>query len=384
MPQRVGLPVMTLRSAVVGAGTISGQHLSGLRECPRTKLVAVCDLEEDRARDAAREYDITPYFDLTSLLTSESLDWIHICTPVQSHLPLATQALEAGVPVIIEKPVTETLSEYEQLVAASEEAGVPFSVVHNHIYDPAMRAARSRIENGKIGAIRGVELLYSGLTSPDDHHRGSWVFDLPGGEFAEGLSHPLYLAIEPAGYPASREAVSAQTSLFGDYGEGFAYDSAHVQYVSEDGTHCSIMMLSGNIPQRLLRIHGEHCTLVVDFLSQTLTVLDRDYGGSQIGTVLNSADRIFHRTKDTCRNVAAIARRKFDDSWETKRDLNPNYYLYDVEARALQRGERSDSMERGRWTTTLFEEIRGDAIGRSDAPSPASEDQLDDAVSGTD
>ena len=372
---------MALASAVVGAGTVSEVHLSGLDSCPRTDLVAVCDIDEGLARDAAREYGVTPYFDLETMLEAESLDWVHVCTSVQSHLPLARTVLEAGVPVLVEKPVTRNREEYERLVAASEDASVPFSVVHNHLYDPVMRVARDRIAGGDVGPIRGVDLVYSGLTSPDARHRGSWVFDLGGGEFTEGLPHPLYAAVDLAGRPASPDAVSVQTSLSREYEQGFAYDSAQVQYRSADGALCSVMMLSGNVPQRLLQVHCEHQTLVIDRISQTLSTLSRDYTGSKVGAVLNTADRVTGQAVGTVKNAVAVARSTIGDGWETRRNLTPHYYQFEVEARALQRGEHPDPAveERARWTITLLDAIEATATsGGATGPSP-----VEEAVDGT-
>lgn len=371
---------MALRSAVVGAGVISRQHLTGLQECPRTELTAVCDVTEERAREAAGQYSITPYFDLEKMLASESLDWLHVCTPVQSHLSIATKAIESGVPVLIEKPVTRTVSEFEQLVTVAQESNVRFAVVHNHLYDPVMRKAQDWISQGRVGSIRGVDLLYSGLTPPDAQHRGSWVFDLPGGEFTEGLSHPLYLAIESAGPPVSRDSVSTQTSLFDSYEQAFLYDGAQVHYTTESGTFCSIMMHTGTIPQRLLRIHGESNTLIIDFVSQTLTSLSRDYTGSKVGAVLNSTDRISGRTKDTIRNFSSYAEKMYKNDWESKRNLNSHYYLFDVEAQAIQRGEKLGELTRERWTVTLLELI--DTVTSPNIRQDPDEDVINDVPTG--
>lgn len=362
---------MTLRSAVVGAGVVSNSHLSGLDACPRTSLVAVCDIDEDRARSVADEWNITPYVDLGEMLESEPLDWLHVCTSVQSHLPLATTALEAGVPVLIEKPVTESVAEFEELVETAEATGVPFSVVHNHRWDPAMREARERLAAGEVGDVRGVDLAYTGLSRPDDHHRGSWVFDLAGGEFAEGLPHPLYLAIDAAGYPTARADIDVRTSCFGDYDQEFSYDSAQVQYVSEGGTPCSIQMLGGGHAQRQLWIYGERGTLCVDFVSQTVTPLSRSYTDSKAGIVLNNVDRVTAAARGTAKNLLAYARQRWRGDWESRRELNPHYYCYDMEAQALERGEwPSETVRRARWTTTILEELEATPGRDVEMPRP--------------
>ncbi|HKJ57963.1 MAG TPA: hypothetical protein VKA37_01955, partial [Halobacteriales archaeon] len=184
-----------------------------------------------------------------------------------------------------------------------------------------------------------------------------------------------------AGRPASPDAVSVQTSLSREYEQGFAYDSAQVQYRSADGALCSVMMLSGNVPQRLLQVHGEHQTLVIDRISQTLSTLSRDYTGSKVGAVLNTADRVTGQAVGTVKNAVAVARSTIGDGWETRRDLTPHYYQFEVEARALQRGEHPDPAveERARWTITLLDAIEATATsGGATGSSP-----VDEVVDGT-
>ena len=105
---------MSLRTAVIGGGTVSENHLSGLSQNPKTELVAICDLDEEIAREKARSYGIKAYFDVGELLAAENLDWVHVCTPPQTHLAVATQVLEAGIPALVEKPVTETIEQFEE------------------------------------------------------------------------------------------------------------------------------------------------------------------------------------------------------------------------------------------------------------------------------
>lgn len=362
---------MTLRSAVVGAGMVSGSHLSGLEKCPRTDLVAVCDIDEERARTVAAEYGVAPYFDVEDLLGAEEPDWIHVCTPVQTHLPLARRAIEAGVPVLIEKPIVESVEQFDELESAARRHGVPVSVVHQHLYDPAMRKATEQIRAGTLGPVRGVDLVFSGLTPPDEPNRGAWTFDLAGGEFEEGLPHPIYLALAASGYPASADEVQATTGLVGEYERDFGYDSAQVQYATADGALGSITMRSGSIPQRLLLVHGEKRSLTVDFISQTVVELGRNYRGSALARVRNNVDRARARLGGVVGNGLLVAKKLRDDGWEVQKRINPHYYQFDREARALESGsDLSASLERAGWTTTVLEEIRASARKPQERSAP--------------
>jgi len=71
------------------------------------------------------------------------VDLAHICTPPGSHIPLAVQCLEAGVPVLLEKPPALSLAQIDELIAVSESTGVDVSAVFQHIYEAYYGAGRS-------------------------------------------------------------------------------------------------------------------------------------------------------------------------------------------------------------------------------------------------
>lgn len=361
---------MALQTAVVGAGTVSDIHLSGIDWNPKTELVAVCDIDEEQARTAAGRYDIRPYYDVEEMVEQEELDWVHVCTSVQSHLPLARIAMEAGASVQIEKPITEDSEELEELEALAERHGVRVSSVHQHVFDPAMRRAMERVRAGELGSLRAVDLLYAGEPEPDEPLRGSWAFDLPGGEFEEGIPHPIYLALHAGGYPKRREDVQVTTGVVGEYETDFDYDTAMIQYVSEDGVPCSIEMLSGSSPQRLLNLHGEKKTLTVDFISQTVLDIGKNYNGSPTAKVRNNVGRAVDRLVGTARNVKLVAENRMNDDWETAKDVDSHYHQFHAEALAIENGtEMPVPLEEAKWTIALMEEVRA----ASNAPKKRSQ-----------
>lgn len=350
---------MTLTTAVVGGGTVSDRHLGGLTKLALVDLVAVCDVDEDRVREKARSYDLKAYTDLDAMLAREDLDWLHLCTPVQTHLELARKAIEAGVAVQIEKPVTETVEEAAELSRVAERHDVPVSVVHNHNFDPAMREARAAIERGDIGAVRSVDLLYAGETWPDEVKRGAWAHDLPGGEFEEGFPHPIYMLLDLGGYPDHPSAVAAGTQRHREYDGEFDYDGVQFQYTSADGVLCQGAVVAGEIPHKTIRIYGDEGSLVVDVVSQTVTTLDRDYESSPVSRALTNVDHVVDRVRGSIANVRAVVRRARSDEWEAERDLVSHYYQFDAEAAALiQDRELPCPLEEGRWTIEIMEAIR--------------------------
>jgi predicted dehydrogenase len=369
---------MSLTTAVVGGGTVSDRHLDGLTKLAMTDLVAVCDVDEDRVREKAREYDLKAYTDLEAMLAREDLDWLHLCTPVQTHLDLATTAIKEGVAVQIEKPVTETVAEAEELARVADRHDVPVSVVHNHNFDPAMRTAREAIERGEIGDVRSVDMLYAGETWPDQVKRGAWAHDLPGGEFEEGFPHPIYMLLNLGGHPTSADDVDASTQRRREYDGEFQYDGVQFQFTSEDEVLCSGTIVASDVPHKTITVHGDDGSIVVDVVSQTVTRLDRDYESSPVMRALTNVDHVYDRVKGSLENVYDLVERKRDDSWEVERDAVPHYYQFDAEAAALIQGRDLPSpLEEARWTIQIMEEIRASAAqepSRVVAQQPADQD----------
>ncbi|QCW02521.1 Gfo/Idh/MocA family protein [Natrinema pallidum] len=368
---------MVVRTAVVGAGTVSRAHLAGARNNPEMELVAVCDLDEDLARERAREFGTMAVTDVTELL--DELDCLHVCTPVQTHFDIARQAIEAGVAVIIEKPATVTAEEVEQLQALSREHETPATVIHNHLFYPAVRTARELIDAGELGHIKSVDTLYAGLTPPDQVNRGSWVFELPGGEFEEGLPHPIYSVLGIGGWPERDDDISAQTVLSDRYEEDFEYDQAQVQYVSEDGALCTVTMLSGTLPQRLHVITGSEKSLVVDEINQSLYEVDEDYTSSVIARSKKSLDVSLAQVTSTLENARSVATSRFDDSWETETETNSHCAIFDGFVDAIEGdADVPVPLEQSKWTIRIMETIRDAAKPRPEADGAETADAADD------
>jgi predicted dehydrogenase len=372
---------MTLKTAVVGGGVVSSNHLDGLALCPSTDLVAVCDVDESRLREVATEYDVVGYTDVETMVSDADLDWVHVCTPVATHLPIARTVIEAGVPVLIQKPVTETVEEYEELERLADRSDVSVAVVHNHVFDPTMRRLTEAIAAGTVGDVRSVDVLYAGQTAPDEKRRGDWAFDLPGGEFEEGLPHPLYLMLRVGGYPTAAEDVQAVTHLAEDYELSFTYDGAKVQYLSEDDVLCSATLVPGDVPEKAVHVHGTAGVLVADLVSQTLLSLERDYEASPIQRARHNVDRAGARLVGNVRNAKSFLEKTRDEGWAAQVRMDPHYYQFDVEAAALESGEDpAVPRAEGGWTIRLMEAIRRDAAERAaerDGPSGGGDGESD-------
>jgi len=144
----------TVRVGILGAGTWArAAHLPGYRRDPRCRIVAVCDVEIDRARDAARAFDVpTSTADARELFTRDDIDLVDVCTPSHTHFELAWGALEAGKHVLCEKPVAYDYRDTERASDLARRKGLKTKVGLTFRYSPAMRYMRELVAGGFVGA----------------------------------------------------------------------------------------------------------------------------------------------------------------------------------------------------------------------------------------
>lgn len=262
------------RVGIVGLGEVADWHERGVGNTPRAAVTAVADLDADRRERRARAWGATPYPDAESMLADAALDWVHVCTPAQTHREVALACIDAGVHVLVEKPFVLDREAFEAVTAAADEAGVRVTVVHNQVYYDPIQRALARVRGGEFGRVHGVSVLWGENNSPGDPDRGEWVLDLPGGEFGEGVVHPIYVGLRAAGYPADESAIGVHT--VGDSDLGF--DGIAVSFTTADGTACTVQHHSGVPDRRQVVFATDDGHVTADVATQSVTVQRESFG----------------------------------------------------------------------------------------------------------
>jgi len=129
-----------LKIGVVGAGHLGKIHIKCIKDIPAYDLVGFFDASPENASQVAEEHQIKAFSSIQELI--ESVDVVDIVTPTLSHFNCAQEALEAGKHVFIEKPVTKTLEEAEELIASSRARNLKIQVGHVERFNPAFVAAK--------------------------------------------------------------------------------------------------------------------------------------------------------------------------------------------------------------------------------------------------
>ena len=113
-----------IRAAIIGSGGISNEHMRGYNAIPEVKVVACCDINEDRVRAYAEKYSIPHWYtDCREMLAKEQLDVASVTTWNAAHKDCTIAALRAGVNVICEKPMAMNAGEALEMMNAAKESG---------------------------------------------------------------------------------------------------------------------------------------------------------------------------------------------------------------------------------------------------------------------
>lgn len=143
-----------LKVGVIGAGSISGSHLEAYSVHPNVELIAIADLNEERAGDKAKLYQIPKvYNDYRELLANPHVEAVSICTWNNSHAEIAIAALDAGKHVLCEKPLARTLEQAEAVAEAVKRSGKLLLVGFVRRYGDQVQLLKKYTDAGALGEI---------------------------------------------------------------------------------------------------------------------------------------------------------------------------------------------------------------------------------------
>jgi predicted dehydrogenase len=346
--------MVVLRTAVVGLGEVARWHDAAIEATADAELVAVADVEESRLDRFATRAGVSTYTGLDPLLRATDVDWVHICTPLQTHHDLAMDCIDRGVHVLVEKPFVRTRDEFDALTEAADRRGVRATVVHNQAYYRPFREACRRIERGEFGELHGVSVRWAEDIDPRRPDRGDWVLDLPGGEFGEGVVHPLYIGVRAAGYPADESAVGVERiDTLGD--RSVEFDGIALSYVTDDDVACTIQHHSGVPDRRRIEFAAEDGHLSVDIGTQSIRTHRAGYGPNtpfDYPMVRGALRSVRNGVRVTARAVGETMKQRLVPSYDPHDTHTP---VVRHEAKAIRGGgDGPTPREEADWTNRLF------------------------------
>jgi predicted dehydrogenase len=185
-----------IRVALLGCGRIAHVHCGYLRQLAQVEFAGACDGSRAARESFTARWQSPTYADIDELLAAAQPDVVHVLTPPATHASLAIQLLEAGVHVLVEKPMALTVTEADAMTAAAARTGKYLTVDHNRWFDPVMQEARALLASGALGALVGVDVFQGAAVGEADlpaGQHGHWKASLPGGILYDVAPHPAYL-----------------------------------------------------------------------------------------------------------------------------------------------------------------------------------------------
>jgi predicted dehydrogenase len=180
-----------LRIAVLGAGLIGRRHIETIQSQPQmAELVAVVDPVADPAQFALGA--AAWFADETRMLDEIRPEAVVIATPNQLHVRQGVLCCERGIHFLVEKPVTATLDEAEQLARAVAQSGVKTLVGHHRRYLAVVQEAKRIIAGGELGALVAVSVVWA-TRKPDDYFNTAWRTQPGGGPLLINAIHEIDL-----------------------------------------------------------------------------------------------------------------------------------------------------------------------------------------------
>lgn len=293
-----------LTVGIVGTNFVSEWFVAAARRCSEVvQPVAVCSRSIDTAREFAAEHDLGHAFDdLVSMC--EVVDIVYIASPISAHHEQALAAIDAGCHVLVEKAMTSTLAETEEIFAAAEARGVIAMEAMRNIHTAAHEAIRDALP--RLGSIRYAHLEKCQYSSRYDKFRAGIVTnafnpELGNSAVADMGVYPLQPTLELFGVPSSTSGTSVRLE------NGF--DAAGTMLLTYEGFKVDVVYSKITGARGPNIIQGEDGTLEIDDIAETSRIVLRSKG-AEPETILETApvapaDTMHHQIRHFAEQVDA-------------------------------------------------------------------------------
>lgn len=274
-----------MRVALVGAGGWGQHHARVYSEREDVDFCAVVGRDAARTQAHAAKLGVRAYTDLGAMLDAEQPDLVSLALPNLDHYAPTMQVIQAGVPLIVEKPLVFDLREADALLDEAAKRGLFFAVVFNHRYARPVQMAKQAVESNQTGDITYAMWHWAGNWEPNHPHMALIESHCHGFDMLEYLCGPIASVScemsDKTGFGFRSVALAlrfnsgAVGSMVGGYDSSFAYK-----------------------PQHLLEINGTAGRVLVEDTVQKYTFQER---GAETRTVweagfFNDRDRSFDQT----------------------------------------------------------------------------------------
>lgn len=258
--------------ALIGAGYISNIHAQILNEHKFGQIVAIVDPSQDRARVLAGKWGIERTFStVDELLTAKIANVAHVLVPPPMHFGVTLPLLQAGISVLLEKPMAETDVDCQTLQETARTNNVALEVNQNFVNHPANQRLLDKIACGEMGRVRHVSCIYNmPLKQLDSLQLSHWMFHKPLNILLEQAVHPLSQIDSILGPIQKAKALVRPPRQCG--GGINVFDQWQIVLESECGTASILFMVGQSFPEWSLTAICDDGLIHADYLNNAVTV----------------------------------------------------------------------------------------------------------------
>lgn len=256
---------------VIGAGGIGERHVRCFRNTGRAE-VFICEPNESRRMEIADRYKTTGFASVEVALQSRKFDAAVICTPAHTHVPIAETCMNAGLHVLIEKPLAASLEGMDHFLETERKTQRVVRVAYVYRSIPAIQRAREIVQSGRLGTIRHIASV-AGQNYPSfrpDYRRIYYAKrESGGGAVQDALTHAVH-GIEWIMGPITEVACMAHRQVL----EGVEADDT-VNLICLHGSGCmtsfALNQFQAPNESRIL-FHGEKASLALEIVNQRIGI----------------------------------------------------------------------------------------------------------------
>lgn len=252
-----------LRAGVIGVGSMGRNHARVYASMEGVELAAVADPDAQTAAKVGSMYRCTTYADYREMLHKEHLDLVSIVVPTRHHYAVASEVIDQGVNLLIEKPIAATPSEGAALVEAARSRGVTLTVGHVERFNPAIIALKEQIDDHELGKVFQIAARRVGPFP-------ARIMDV--GVVIDLATHDLDILNYLIGSPVSRMHVELHRHLHGSH-----EDMLSALFRFQSGV-IGLLDINWLTPTKIreLSVIGERGMFVANYLTQDLTFYEND------------------------------------------------------------------------------------------------------------
>ena len=140
-----------LKIGVIGTGSIGKNHARVCSKLPNLELVGIADKNKETLKDIARRFGVSTFTDYKELFPK--IDAVIIATPTNTHFDIATDAINAGKHILVEKPVCNSVENGKKLLSKAKDTGIVFAVGHIERHNPVVKFTKNALDNNQYGDL---------------------------------------------------------------------------------------------------------------------------------------------------------------------------------------------------------------------------------------